>query len=47
MYFTELSKSDAAYEEKHQARNAPKKTMLELLWNNDSLKQLNDKGRAL
>ena len=36
-----------AYEEKHQARNAPEKVVLELLWDITTLRQLNEKGRTL
>lgn len=46
-YFSvELLKANTAYEEKHQARNTPEKVMLELLWDIDTLRQLNEKGRA-
>ena len=36
--FVELLKSNTAYEEKQQAGNATEKTMLELLWDVDTLK---------
>ena len=38
---------NTAYEEKHQARNAPEKVVLELLWNITTLRQPNEKGRTL
>ena len=47
MFLVELLKSNTAYKEKLSARSTPEKTMLELLWDIDTLKQLNDKGRAL
>ena len=43
----ELIKSNTTYEKKYQAGNASEKIMLELLWDVDALKKLNEKGRAL
>ena len=45
--FVELLKSNTAYEEKQQVGNATEKTMLELLWDVNTLKRLNEKGRTL
>ena len=46
-FSVELMKANTAYEEKHQARNAPEKVVLELLWDITTLRQLNEKGRTL
>ena len=47
MLLVELLKLNTAYEEKLSAGSTPEKTMLELLWDIDTLKRLNDRGRAL
>ena len=46
-FSVELMKANTAYEEKHQARNAPEKVVFELLWDITTLRQLNEKGRTL
>ena len=43
----ELVKSNSFYEEKLQAGNASEKVMLELIWDSDALKKLDEKGHAL
>ena len=46
-FSVELMKANTAYEEKHQARNAPEKVVLELLWDITTLRKLNEEGRTL
>lgn len=43
----EVSKSNTAYEEKLCAGSSPEKVTLQFLWDIDTLKRLNKKGRAL